>query len=94
MKHIDETRNYFIEEIHRNELVSKKHKKIGMTINYIEELLSLASGVTRCVSISAFNSLVGILRDVRRSAAGLKIIAITAGIKKHSKIKKHDKMVL
>ena len=58
-------------------------KKIGMTINYIEELLSLA-----------FNSLVGILRDVRRSAAGLKIIAITAGIKKHKKIKKHDKMVL
>ena len=83
MKHIDETRNYFIEEIHRNELVSKKHKKIGMTINSIEELLSLA-----------FDSLVGILRDVRRSAAGLKIIAITAGIKKHKKIKKHDKMVL
>ena len=26
LKNIDETRNYFIEEINRNELMSKKHK--------------------------------------------------------------------
>ena len=28
LKKIDEKRNYFIEEIKQNELVSKKHKKI------------------------------------------------------------------
>ena len=28
LKNIDETRNYLIEEINRNELVSKKRKKI------------------------------------------------------------------
>ena len=28
LKNIDETRNYLIEEINRNELMSKKHKKI------------------------------------------------------------------
>ena len=27
LKNIDETRNYLIEEIHRNELMSKKHKR-------------------------------------------------------------------
>ena len=27
LKSVDETRNYFIEEINRNELLSKKHKK-------------------------------------------------------------------
>ena len=27
LKNIDETRNYLIEEINQNELVSKKHKK-------------------------------------------------------------------
>ena len=27
LKNIDETRNYFIEEINQNELMSKKHKK-------------------------------------------------------------------
>ena len=27
LKNIDETRNYLIEEINRNELMSKKHKK-------------------------------------------------------------------
>ena len=35
-KNIDETRNYFIEEIKQNELMSKKHKKICTTLTYIE----------------------------------------------------------
>ena len=28
LKYIDETRNYWIEEINQNELISKKHKKV------------------------------------------------------------------
>ena len=32
-KNIDETRNYLIEEINRNELMSKKHKKVFITLN-------------------------------------------------------------
>ena len=32
-KNIDETRNYFFEEIKQNELMSKKHKNI--CLNYI-----------------------------------------------------------
>ena len=35
-KNINETRNYFLEEIEQNELTSKKHKKICATLNYIE----------------------------------------------------------
>ena len=35
LKNIDETRNYLIGEIHRNELISKKHKKVCTTLNYI-----------------------------------------------------------
>ena len=35
MKNIDETRNYLIEEINLNELMSTKHKKICATLNYI-----------------------------------------------------------
>ena len=35
----DKTRNYLIEEINRNELISKKHKKVCTTLNYIEPLL-------------------------------------------------------
>ena len=41
LKNIDETRNYLIEEINRNELKSKKHKKICTTLNYIEHFLIL-----------------------------------------------------
>ena len=33
LKNIDETRNHLIEEINRDELISKKHKKVYTTLN-------------------------------------------------------------
>ena len=82
LKNIDETRNYLIEEINRNQLISKKHKMVCTTLNYIENFLILVSAVTGCVSISAFPSLVGIPIVITSSAVGLKICVITAAIKK------------
>ena len=38
-----ETRNYFLEEIEQNELLSKKHKKVCTTLNYAEHIFILAS---------------------------------------------------
>ena len=35
LKNIDETRNYLIEEINRNELMRKKHQKVCTILNYI-----------------------------------------------------------
>ena len=61
LKNIDKRRNYFIEEINQNELMSKKHKNVSRILNYIEHLLTLISTITGCVSISAFASLVGIV---------------------------------
>ena len=90
LKNVDETRNYFIEEINRNELMSKKHEKVCITLNYIEHFLILASTITGYVSISSFTSLVGIPIGITSSGIGLKICAITAGIKK-SIIKKGKK---
>ena len=60
-KKIDETRNYFLEDIVQNELMSRKHKKVCTTLNYIEHFFILASTVTGCISISAFASLLSIL---------------------------------
>ena len=40
-KNIDETKNYFIEEIKQNKLMSKKHKNVCNILNYIEHLLIL-----------------------------------------------------
>ena len=99
LNNIDETGNYLIEEINRNELTSKKHKKICTTLNYIEHCLILGSTITGCVSLSAFASLPGIPIAITSSAIGLKICAITAAIKKYKSIinkkkKKHDKIVL
>ena len=99
LKNIDETRNYLTEEINQKDLMSKKHKKVCTTLNYIEHFLILGSTITGCISISAFASLVGIPIGIMSSAIGLKICEITAAIKKYKSIiqkkkKKHDKVVL
>ena len=99
LKNMDETRNYFLEEIKQNELISKKHKKVCTTLNYIEYSIILASTITACISISVFSSLIGILVGITSSAIGLKICAKATGIKKYNSIikkktKKHDKIVL
>ena len=99
LKNIDETRNYSIEETNQYELVSKKHKMFCATLNYIERSLIFAFTITGYVSISAFSSLVGIPIGITSSAIGLKICAITAGIKKYKSIikkkkKNHDKILL
>ena len=92
LKNIDETRNYLIEEINRNELMSKKHKKVCTTLNYIEHFLILGSTITGYISISVFASLVGIPIGIMISAIGLKVCAITAAIEKYkSIIKKNNK---
>ena len=43
LKKTDEKRNYFLKEIEQNELISKKHKNVCTTINYIEHFLILPS---------------------------------------------------
>ena len=57
--------------MNKSKLMSKKHKKFCMTLNYIEYLLILASVVTGCVSISAFSSLVGVPIGITSSAVEL-----------------------
>ena len=42
LRNKDETRSHLTEEINRNDLMSKKHKKICMAFNYIELLLILS----------------------------------------------------
>ena len=70
-----------LEETKKNELISKKHKKVCITLNYIEHFIILASTITECILVSAFASLIGIPIANTSSAIGLTIWAITAGIK-------------
>ena len=78
LKYIDETKNYLVKEIHQNQLMSNKHKKVCTTLYYIEHFLILTSTITGCVSISDFTCLVGIPIGVTSSVIGLKVCAITA----------------
>ena len=72
---IDETRNHFGEKIKQNYLVSKKHKKFCKVLIYIEHLLIFVSAINRCVSISAFASVIGIPIGIMSSVVGLKTCA-------------------
>ena len=92
LKNMDETRNYYLEEIAQNELMSTRTKRT-------KRVVQLASTIIGCISISAFASLLGIPIGIKSSAIGLKICAIVAGIKKckliiKKKKKNHDKIVL
>ena len=66
--------------------MSKEHKKVCILLNCIEHFLILASSITGYFSISAFASLLGIPVGITSSAIGLKIWAITAGIKKYKSV--------
>ena len=77
--------------------MSEKLKQVSRALNYSEHLL--VSGVNSCVSVSVFASLVGVSVGIASSAVGIKICAITTGIKKYKSIikkkkKNHDKIVL
>ena len=75
----------------------RKDRKACATLNYIKQFRILASTITECISISTFASLIGNLLEITSSQIGLKICAITAGIKKYKSIikkKNHDKIIL
>ena len=78
--------------------MSRKHKKVCTRLNYIEYFLILASTINGFISIFDFASLIGILIGITSSTIGLKICAITVGIKKYKSIIKkkknnHDRIV-
>ena len=66
--------------------MSEKYKKTCKCLNYVEDLLILASTVTGCVSVSAFASLFPVVVGIMSSTVGLKICAITAAIQKYKSI--------
>ena len=93
----------FMNKINQNELISKKHKNVckmlHYILHYIEHFFFLAFAVSRCISKSAFVSLLGIPIGITSSAIGFKIGAITTAFKKYKSIikkqkKKQGKIVL
>ena len=92
-KKLDETRNYLLDEINHNDLISEKYKKIFKYLNCIEHLLILVSAVAVYVSISAFSSLFCVPVGVMRSAAGMTLCEITTASKIISQLSRKKKEV-
>ena len=100
LRKFDETRNYLLDQIKHNDLMSEKCKRTCKCLNYVENSLILSSTITSWVSISAFASLVRVPVCTTSSAIFCaKICAIIAGIKKYKSIikkkrKMHEKNVM
>ena len=77
----------------------EKHKKVCKALNCFQHVLIFISIVSVCISISAYASLICVPTVIKSYVLGLKICAITAGIKKYKSIikkkrKKHNKIAL
>ena len=94
LRNIDEARNYYLDEIKHNALMSEKYWKTCKYLNYVEYFLILSSAITGCISISASGSLICVPGGIMSSAVLIKICAIKyKSIIKKKKIK-HNKIVL
>ena len=91
LRKIDETRNHLLHEKNFKDLMSEKDMKTCKYLNYVEQLLVLASTVFGCISISAFASLVAIPVGFTSSVVGINICAITSAIKNYKSIIKKKK---
>ena len=80
---IDEKRNYSLEEIKHNNLMSENYEKTCKYLNNDEHLLNLASKVTGCDSVPEFASLVLVPIRIKNSAVGLKLCTIIVGVKNY-----------
>ena len=63
-------------------MITRKHKKVCRTLNFIKYFLILVSAVSGCIPVSSFASLLGIPIASTSSAIGLEICTTAAGIKK------------
>ena len=79
LKKIDETTNYFLEEIKQNDLTSRKHKKSLYNSKLYSTLSYFSFTVTGYITLSAFDFLLGIPVEITSSAIGLKVCAIATG---------------
>ena len=69
----------------------KIEKQLCMALNYIQDFVIFIFAASGYVSISTFGSLVGVSVSTARCAVGLKVCAITAGIKNYKSIIKKKK---
>ena len=85
-------------QIKHKDLMNEKHIKLNRILNYFKHFLIFIFAVSDSVSISAFVPLVSVPVGIASSTVGLKICALTAGIKNYKSIIKkkkiHDKIVL
>ena len=72
LKKMDDARNYLLEEVKYNDLMSEKHKKACSALNSFEHFLIFISAVSGCVSVSA--SLLGVPVGITSSAVGIRFV--------------------
>ena len=87
LRKIDETRKYLIEEINHNDFMSERYNKTCKCLNYIENLLIVASTLSDSASISAFASLVVIPVSITSSLVGIEFVQSLQELKSINQLK-------
>ena len=72
---IGKIRNYHLHQNKNNDLMIEKYNKACKNFNHFENLLILSLGITACVSISVFASLIRVTVGITSSLIEIKICA-------------------
>ena len=72
---VEEASNYHLDQNKNNDLMIEKYKKTFKNLNHFENLLILSLGITACVSISVFASLICVTVGITSSLIETKICA-------------------
>ena len=72
---VEEASNYHLDQNKNNDLMIEKYKKTFKNLNHFENLLILSLGITACVSISVFASLICVTVGTTSSLIETKICA-------------------
>ena len=91
---IGETKNYLLEEIKHNNLMSEKYNKTCEYLNYVELLLILASTTTSCISISAIASLICDPVGIMSSAVGTKLVQSLQELNSKNKLQRERRSMV
>ena len=79
LKKIDETKDYFLSEIRKRELISENLSKYLASLDYFDKSLNVLSLLSGSISIASFRNVIGAPTGIIRASCGF-TVSITSGL--------------
>ena len=98
LKKINKTKDYFVAEIKKRELMSKRLSKYIASFDYFDKSLIALSAATGSISIASFTTVIGAPIGMMSASFSLAFLITTGFVKRflktRNKKKKHNKIVM